>query len=87
MNWMIPDLDVYITYFVKELMRWSGDNVLTLLVITNFLALLKVLAYRTKAVWDDKIVSLLIYFFSFRWVKSLTAGTKENPVVLKNEVK
>lgn len=89
MNWYLPNLDPYTMYIIDEIMRWTAENWKTLLVVTNILTSLKVYAMKTKNVYDDKILTLLIYIVSFKWVKGLTAGlgTKENPIVLKDEVK
>lgn len=89
MGWYLPDLDPYTMYVIDEITRWAAANWKTLLVITNILTLLKVYAMKTKNVYDDKIITLLLYIVSFKWIKGLTAGlgTKENPIVLKDEVK
>ena len=87
MNYYIPDTDPTIMAWINELTRWVADNWVTLLIVTNILTALKVLAMRTKNVYDDKIVTFLLYVVSFKWLKGLTAGlgTKENPYVLKDQ--
>lgn len=89
MGWYLPDTDPTVMYAINELARWAADNWVTILVATNILTALKVAAMKTKNVYDDKIVTLLLYLVSFKWVKSLTAGLgmKENPIILKDEVK
>jgi hypothetical protein len=89
MGWYLPDTDPTVMYAINELARWVADNWVTILVITNILTALQWLAFRTKNVYDDKILTLLIYIVSFKWMKGLTAGlgTKENPIILKDEVK
>lgn len=89
MGWYIPDLGPYMRYAITELIRWSADNWDVLLVATNVLTLLKVYAMKTKNVYDDKILTLLLYVVSFKWMKTITAGlgTRENPIILKDEVK
>ena len=86
MKWYLPDLDPYTMYIIDEIMRWGADNWKTMLVVTNILTALKVYAMKTKNVYDDKILTLLIYIVSFKWMKGLTAGlgTKENPIILKD---
>ena len=78
MNWIIPNFDGYVTYFIQEVSRWAGENILTLLIIGNVLQWLSNMAIKSKNVVDDKIISLLIYFFSFKWIKDLTTK-KETP--------
>lgn len=89
MNWYLPNVDPYTMYALDELTRWVAENWKTLLVATNILTALKVAAMKTKNVYDDKILTLLLYVVSFKWLKGLTAGlgTKENPIILKDEVK
>jgi hypothetical protein len=83
LNWYLPGSDKFLIYAYKEIMRWGGENGWTILVVTNALTFLKVMALRTKNVVDDKIVSLLIYFFTGRWITALKdPGTKGNPHVL-----
>lgn len=88
MNWYLPDTDPIVMYCINELARWVADNWVTLLVISNILTALQWLAFRTKNVYDDKIVTLLVYFFSFKWLEGLRGqvGTKKNPIVLRDEV-
>jgi hypothetical protein len=79
-------------YAIKELLRWTAENVLTIIVITNILTYLKILAIRNNRVRDDKILTWLIGFFTFKWVKALTtpipdpAGTRMNPIPLTEVV-
>jgi hypothetical protein len=89
LNWYIPDGDKYLIYAYKELMRWGGENGWTILVVSNILAYLKILAMKTKNVVDDKIVSLLIYVLSGKWISALkepVLGTKNNPIPLTEVV-
>jgi len=89
LNWYIPDGDKYLIYAYKELMRWGGENGWTILVVSNILAYLKILAMKTKNVVDDKIVSLLIYVLSGKWISVLkepALGTKNNPIPLTEVV-
>lgn len=87
MNWYIPDTDPIVMAWINELTRWVADNWVTLLILTNVLTALKVAAMKTKNVYDDKIITLMLYVVSFKWLKGLTAGlgTKENPYVLKDQ--
>jgi hypothetical protein len=71
MNWYIPDLEPYFIYAWQEFTRWSGANLFAVLIITNILTALKVSALKSKNTVDDKIISLLIYVFSFKWLKAL----------------
>ncbi len=77
MNWIIPNFDQQILYAVKEISRWAAENFLTLLIIGNILQWLKNQALKTPSVIDDKIISVLIYFFSFAWLKKLTQKPEE----------
>jgi len=87
MNWYIPDTDPIVMAWINELTRWVADNWVTLLILTNILTALKVAAMKTKNVYDDKIITLMLYVVSFKWLKGLTAGlgTKENPYILKDK--
>lgn len=87
MNWYIPDTDPIVMAWINELTRWVADNWVTLLILTNILTALKVAAMKTKNVYDDKIITLMLYVVSFKWLKCLTAGlgTKENPYILKDK--
>ena len=89
MNWYIPNTDPTVMYAINELARWAADNWVTLLVATQVLTLLQVAAYKTKNVYDDKVITFLLYVISFKWLKNLRGqiGTKENPIILKDEVK
>lgn len=78
MNWMIPDIEPYLVYTIKEINRWMGANVSGILIITNVLTVLKVYAVKSKNIVDDKIISLLQYIFSFRWL-NLATKEKEPP--------
>ena len=75
MNWMIPDVEPYVRYIIQEFTRWSGANVLTLTILTNILTILKAWAVKSEKATDDKIITLLLYFFSFKWLKSATETT------------
>lgn len=98
LNWAIPNTDPAIDYAIKEALRWVAENVITLVVITNALTYLKILAIRNNRVKDDKILTWLIGFFTFKWLRGLTtpipppvppvvgAGTKGNPIVLTEVV-
>lgn len=72
MNWYIPDLEPYLLYAWAELSRWQGANPYIIGLILGVLGWLKVWALKSKNVVDDKIVSLLIYVFGFKWLKVLT---------------
>jgi len=61
-------MDPYMVYFIQEVTRWAGDNVITILLVGNALQWLQVMAARSPNTTDDKVVSLLIYFFSFKWL-------------------
>jgi len=69
MNYYIPDTDPIVMAWINELTRWVADNWVTLLIVTNILTALKVLAMKTKNVYDDKIVTFLLYVVSFKWLK------------------
>lgn len=71
MNWIIPDIDPYILYAWKETVRWTMANVTTVALITAILSWLKMQAMTTKNVIDDKIITLLIYVFTFSWLPGL----------------
>lgn len=71
MGWQFPNLDQYVIYFVKEVLRWLGDNQYSIYIIGLILSWLKIQAFKTKNVVDDKILTLLIYFFSFQWIKKI----------------
>lgn len=86
MDWYIPNLEPYLVYFIKEIARWIGDNQQTVYTIILILGWLKLKALKTKNVIDDKIISLLVYFFTFKWFFNLKSGIKEdNNVKLLNE--
>lgn len=78
MNWHIPDLEPYVTYFVKELFRWFGDNQYTLYLSAYILRELKVQAMKSKNVVDDSIITLLIYLVSFKWLTSFRKPGQED---------
>ncbi len=82
MNWTIPDLDPYITYAWKEVVRWTMANVTTSAIILAILSWLKVQAMKTENVIDDKIITLLIYVFTFSWLSDL-----QNPQRAQTETK
>ncbi len=77
MNWIIPNFDQQILYAIKEISRWAAENFLTILIIGNILQWLKNQALKTPSVVDDKVISLLIYFFSFKWIKKITEPKPE----------
>jgi hypothetical protein len=87
-NWYIPNSDPWVMYVIGEITRWISDNWVTLLVISNILTGLQWLAFRTKNVYDDKVITLLKYFFSFKWLTDIKGqiGTKDNPITLKDKV-
>lgn len=89
MNWYLPDTDPAVMYAIGEFTRWAADNWVTILVATNILTALQVCAYKTKNVYDDKILTFLLYVVSFKWLQDIRKplGTKENPYNLKDEVK
>ena len=71
MNWFIPDLDPYTIYAIQEIFRGTGANGVTILVVSNILSALKVIAIKTPTVTDDKIISLLLYVISFEWLRKI----------------
>jgi hypothetical protein len=77
MSWYLPDLDPYILYAWKELVRWTMANVTALALITAILSWLKMQAMKTENVLDDKIISLLIYLVSFSWLPGLAKTEPE----------
>lgn len=60
--------DPMIQSFIKGVMDWAANNILTVTILINVLTILKVYAIKTKNVVDDKIVSLLLYILSFKWL-------------------
>lgn len=99
LNWYVPNGDPFVQYAIKELLRWVADNVVTITVITNVLTYLKILAIRNNRVKDDKILTWLIGFFTFKWLTGITKpipppesavesgkGTKADPIVLTEVV-
>lgn len=71
MNWHIPDAEPYIRYIIEELTRWGGANALTLTIATNILTVLKAWAVKSNRAKDDKIITLLLSFVSFEWLKKV----------------
>jgi len=71
MNWYIPNTEDYVLYAIKEIARWSGDNAVTVLVVTNVLTYLKTWAIKSDKAVDDKIITLLLYFLRFDWLRKL----------------
>ena len=69
MGWRIANLDPYLIYFIQEVTRWVGDNAVTILALTAILQKLKSVALKSKNIIDDKVISLLIYIFSLKWMK------------------
>lgn len=74
MNWHIPDIDVSILiYAYRELMRWLQVNIPTILLVINTIASLKIAAYASTKVPDDKITTLLKVYSGFqrlvKWIK------------------
>lgn len=69
MNWYLPDIDPYIQYAWRELIRWVCNNTSTFGYFVAFVAWLKIKAIRTENVIDDKIVSLLGYGCKLVWSK------------------
>jgi hypothetical protein len=93
LNWFLPNTDPTVDYAIKELLRWVAENVITLVVVTNVLTYLKILAIRNNRVKDDKILTWLIGFFTFKWLKNITTpisipagSTKASPIVLTDVV-
>jgi hypothetical protein len=89
---MLPNTDPIVDYTIKELLRWVAENVITLVVVTNVLTYLKILAIRNNRVKDDKILTWLIGFFTFKWLKNITTpiavpgATKETAIPLTEVV-
>lgn len=82
MSWYIPNTDPWINYVFLQIMTWIGNNAVTILVVGNILQLLKSAAMKSPNVTDDKIITMLIYFFSFKWINKLknsNAEFKEDP--------
>lgn len=74
MNWHIPDIDITcLVYAYEEVMRWLQVNIPTILLITNAVASLKVWAYASAKVPDNKIRTLLKVYSGvqklFSWMK------------------
>ena len=80
MNWIIPNTDPWVNYFFLQIMTWIGNNAVTILVIGNILQLIQAAAIKSPNVTDDKIITMLIYFFSFRWVNAI-----RNPKIDKSK--
>lgn len=73
----IVNTDPLVQAYVKELLRWSGDNILTIIILTNVLTYFKVLALKSPNVVDDKIVTLLLNFITFKWVGKVTTKSEK----------
>jgi hypothetical protein len=94
LNWYLPDWAPFVEYTIKELVRWVADNLVPLTILTNVLTYLKILAIRNGRVKDDKILTWLLGFITFKWISRITspippevpAGTKANPIVLTEVV-
>jgi histidinol-phosphate/aromatic aminotransferase/cobyric acid decarboxylase-like protein len=69
---MIPNLDPYVVYAIQEITRWMGANSVTIVIVTNGLTALKIWAIRSGRSKDDKILTLLLSFISFKWLATLT---------------
>lgn len=78
MGWYIPNLEPYVIYAINEIIRWIGDNPVTIAIILSFFGWLKIEAVKTKNIVDDKIISVIIYFFSFKWFFNLKSGIKSD---------
>lgn len=87
LNWFIPNSDPFVDYAIKEITRWAGENLLTITVVTNILTALKVIAIRHNRIRDDKILTALIYFVSFRWLKEWLTPNISETTTKKEEVK
>jgi len=68
----IPNLDPYVIYIIKEITRWIGDNQVSIIILTNILTSLKIWSIRSGRSVDNKIITLLLSFISFDWIKKLT---------------
>lgn len=80
MTWYIPNTDPWINYLFLQIMTWIGNNAVTILVVGNILQILKVAALKSPNVTDDKIITMLIYFFSFGWIDKLKNPKIESKV-------
>jgi hypothetical protein len=97
LNWYLPDWAPFVEYAIKELVRWVADNLVPLTIITNVLTYLKILAIRNGRVKDDKILTWLLGFITFKWIGKITSPippevpqpgtTKESAILLTEEVK
>ena len=93
LNWSIPNAN-FIEYAIKEILRWAGDNIGPIAIITNCLTYIKIWAIKNNRVKDDKILTWLIGFFTFQWVRKITApippeiplGAKGNPITLTDAI-
>lgn len=86
LNWYIPDCDPSVQYAIKELLRWVAENMVTLTVVTNVLTYLKILAIRNNRVRDDKILTWLIGFLTFKWIADLTKPIPDKPIEKEEKV-
>jgi hypothetical protein len=81
MHWYIPNVDPWVNYFFLQVMTWIGNNAVTILVIGNILQLLQAMAIKSPNTTDDKIITMLIYFFSFKWIDKLKNPKPAQPKV------
>jgi molybdenum cofactor biosynthesis enzyme MoaA len=72
LTWAIPDAEPFLRYAIEEITRWMGANALTITIITNGLLALKAWAVKSERAMDDRIITLLLSFFSFEWLRKLT---------------
>jgi len=94
LNWYLPDWAPFVEYAIKELVRWVADNLVPLTIITNVLTYLKILAIRNGRVKDDKILTWLLGFITFKWIGKITSpippeiptGEKGNPITLTDVI-
>jgi len=78
MNWMIPNLEPYVVYAIQEITRWIGANQVFLAITGNILFALKQWAIRSGRAKDDKILTLLLSFISFKWLPFLTRKSSKD---------
>jgi hypothetical protein len=87
MGWMIPNLDPYTNYFLKEVGRWAADNAATIFIILYVLDWLSHKAEKLEAVTDNTRLSMLgyylllvskcgLYVFSFKWLTQFRGGVQ-----------
>lgn len=65
---VLMNTDPIVQAVIKGIMDWAANNILTVTIAINILTILKVYAIKTKNVVDDKIISLLLYILSFKWL-------------------